>query len=102
MFIEHTRGCIIPAGSIVVLSSLTHLADVGVGAYTEDLCAGYAKINRVFRGGLVVFPGLAFPPPWRIRGPGAHQGYFSINALVKKCLQSGGGGGPSLKIVSMT
>jgi hypothetical protein len=40
MFIEHTRGCIIPAGSIVMLSSLTHLADVGVGAYTEDLCAG--------------------------------------------------------------
>jgi hypothetical protein len=62
MFIESTHGCVIPAGSIVMLSSLTHLADVGISAYTEDLCSGYAKINRVFRGGLVVLPGLVFPP----------------------------------------
>jgi hypothetical protein len=60
MFIEYTRGCVIPAGSIVILSSLTHLADVGISAYTEDLCSGHARINRVFRGGLIFLYCIVF------------------------------------------
>jgi ribosome-associated protein YbcJ (S4-like RNA binding protein) len=93
VFIEHTRGCVIPAGSIVMLSSLTHLADVGVSAYTEDLCAGYAKINRVFRGGLVVLPGLVFPPPGGFVDPGLIRDIFLLmnwSKSVSKVVEGGG------------
>jgi hypothetical protein len=51
LFINVTRGCSIPTGSIVMISSLTHLADVGFGPYAEDLNNAVQKINRIFRGG---------------------------------------------------
>jgi hypothetical protein len=54
LFIEVTRGCSIPTGSIVMIASLTHLADVGFGPYAEDLNNAVQKINRVFRGGACV------------------------------------------------
>jgi hypothetical protein len=46
----------------VLISSLTHLADVGISAYIEDLCSSHAKLNRIFRGGLTVLPGIPIPP----------------------------------------
>jgi uncharacterized membrane protein YgcG len=62
LFIELTRGYCIPTGSVVLISSLSHLADTGLAAYTEDLNLAVHKLNRVFRGGLVVLPGIIFPP----------------------------------------
>jgi hypothetical protein len=62
VFLDITRGCSIPAGSVVLIGSLTHLADVGLAAYAEDLSKGASKVNRVMQGGVVVLPGLIFPP----------------------------------------
>jgi hypothetical protein len=62
LFIELTKGCCIPTGTVVLISSLSHLADVGLTAYTEDINLAVIKLNRVFRGGLVVLPGLILPP----------------------------------------
>jgi hypothetical protein len=62
MFLDITRGCSIPSGSVFLIGSLTHLADVGLGAYTDDVSKAAAKLGRIFQGGLVVLPGLIFPP----------------------------------------
>jgi hypothetical protein len=62
VFLDITRGCSIPAGSVVLIGSLTHLADIGLAAYAEDLSKGASKVNRVMQGGVVVLPGLIFPP----------------------------------------
>jgi hypothetical protein len=62
LFLDLTRGCRIPAGSVVMKGSLTHLANVGLGAYAEDLSKAAAKMGRIFQQGLVVLPGLLFPP----------------------------------------
>jgi hypothetical protein len=62
LFLAITRGCSIPAGSIVLISSLMHLADVGVEAYASDLASASAKLGRIFQGGIVVLPGLIFWP----------------------------------------
>jgi hypothetical protein len=59
LFLDLTRGCRIPAGSVIMMGSLTHLADVGLGAYAEDLSKAAAKLGRIFQGGLL--PGLLFP-----------------------------------------
>jgi hypothetical protein len=61
IFLDLTRGCRIPAGSVVLLSSLSHLADVGLAAYTADLNSAATKLTRALRGGVVVLPGFVFP-----------------------------------------
>jgi hypothetical protein len=62
LFIEVTKGCQIPAGSVMLLASLSHLSDVGIEAYTEDLNNAVCKLGRIFRGGIMILPGLTFPP----------------------------------------
>jgi hypothetical protein len=62
LFLELTAGCKVPAGSIVLMASLTHLADVGLSAYAEDVSKAAAKLYRVFQGGVFALPGLLFPP----------------------------------------
>jgi hypothetical protein len=62
MFIEYTSGGVIPAGSVILMSSLTHLADVGISAYVADLCVCATRISRIFQGGITVLSGLPYPP----------------------------------------
>jgi hypothetical protein len=61
IFLDLARGCQIPAGSVVLLSSMSHLADVGLSAYTADLNLAATKLIRALRGGVMVLPGLVFP-----------------------------------------
>jgi hypothetical protein len=56
LFQELTAGCNIPAGSIVLVASLTHLADVGLCAHEEDICRAAAKLYRVFPGEFSFYP----------------------------------------------
>jgi hypothetical protein len=61
LFLDLTRGCRIPAGSVVMLASMSHLADVGLAAYTADTNFAATKLIRALRGGIIVLPGLIFP-----------------------------------------
>jgi hypothetical protein len=92
MFIEYTRGCVIPAGSVILVSSLTHLADVGISAYTADLCAFATKISRVFQGGITVLPGLPYPPAG-VADPGLVRDLMILLEWSAKVSGVGGGGG---------
>jgi hypothetical protein len=92
LFLAITKGCSIP----VLISSLTHLADVGVKAYASDLASANAKLGRIFQGGIVVLPGLIFWPV-SINDPMITRALADIflwsvtcNSLIK------GGGGPVL------
>jgi hypothetical protein len=62
LFCDITRGCQIPAGSVLLLASLSHLVDVGLEAYTEDFNNAVLKAGRLFNGGVIVLPGTLFPP----------------------------------------
>jgi hypothetical protein len=62
LFLRVTRGCNIPAGSVIFLGSLTHLADTGITAYLDDLGRAATKLVRIFQGGVTVLPVPLFPP----------------------------------------
>jgi hypothetical protein len=62
LFLDLTRGCSIPAGTVLLVGSLTHLADTGISAYAADLSDAAARFGRIFQGGIVFLPGLTVPP----------------------------------------
>jgi hypothetical protein len=76
----------------MLLASLTHLADVGISAYTEDLCSCSSKISRVFRGGLILLPGLVFPPPTGFADPGLLRDLAVLLDWSKSVSKVGGRG----------
>ena len=47
-------GLHVPAGSVVLLGSASHLADVGLSAYSEELCAVVKRIHAL-QGGCIYF-----------------------------------------------
>ena len=57
-FLDVTRGHSVPKGSVVVISSAVHLADMGTTCYISDLQKIISKLGSVFRGGLIVLPGI--------------------------------------------
>ena len=48
-FISIMEGWTLPAGSLILLGSLSHLAAVGLAAYIEDLCAAVNRLANAFR-----------------------------------------------------
>jgi hypothetical protein len=62
LFLRVTRGCNIPAGSVVFLGSLTHLADTDITAYLDGLRRAATKLVRIFEGGVTILPVQLFPP----------------------------------------
>jgi hypothetical protein len=77
LFLDLTRGCQIPAGSVLLLSSLSHLADSGPAAYAADLNLAAIKLMRALRGGIIVLPGLVFPAA-KITDPSVVRGLVDI------------------------
>jgi hypothetical protein len=77
LFLDLTRGCQIPAGSVLLLSSLSHLADSGPAAYSADLNFAAIKLMRALRGGIIVLPGLVFPAA-KISDPSVVRGLVDI------------------------
>jgi hypothetical protein len=53
-FLEAARGFAVPAGSVLVLTSASHLAWVGAGAYAQDFLATRQKLRAAYRGGVEV------------------------------------------------
>jgi hypothetical protein len=95
LFCEVTAGCDIPAGSVILLSSLSHLADVGVQSYAEDLSRAVNRLARTFRGGLMVLPGILFPPV-EMSDPGLIRSLADILCWFAKISSVTEGGGPVL------
>ena len=60
-FIEVTKGFTVPAGTVVLLSSLNHLSWVGTAGYAEDFVAAKAKIFEIYGGGVQTIHGLPIP-----------------------------------------
>jgi len=57
VFLDITKKGI-PTGSVVVLGSATHLQMRGVGGYAFDLAGEMDRLNKRFKGGLVIMPGV--------------------------------------------
>jgi hypothetical protein len=58
-FLEATRGFIVPAGSVVALSSVSHLAWVGAAAYAQEFSSARRRLRAAFRNGIEVVHGPA-------------------------------------------
>ena len=52
----------VPASTVVLLHSLSHLAWVGPAAYTEDLVRARQRMCGTYRSGILVLHGLPLPP----------------------------------------
>jgi hypothetical protein len=91
LFLDLTRGCSIPAGSALLVGSLTHLADTGLGAYAADLSDAAARIGRIFQGGIVFLPGLIVPPGG-IEDPVLTEELFDVLMWSKKVAKVINGG----------
>ena len=57
-FLETIRGFAVPAGSVVMLHSASHLAWVGAAAYAEDLIAAQSRIDAAFGNSIVTLHGI--------------------------------------------
>jgi hypothetical protein len=57
-FLELTRGKGIPMGSVVLISSVTHLQRRGVGGYATDLANEIGRLSAILRGGAICLPGV--------------------------------------------
>ena len=58
MFLETVANHAIPAGSVVLIHSLSYLSWVGPAAYTEDFVQARQQICGLYRTGLSVLHGL--------------------------------------------
>jgi hypothetical protein len=57
-FLEATKGFIVPAGSVVALSSASHLAWVGAAAYAQEYASARRRLLTAFNGGIEVIHGV--------------------------------------------
>jgi len=60
-FLNVTMGFTMPAGSVVLLGSTSHLAWVGTSAYCEDLVEGFRLLHSTYGKGLWKFHSLPVP-----------------------------------------
>jgi hypothetical protein len=56
-FVEITKGFVIPAGSVLLVSSASQLAGIGTEGYAAEFDIGLRKLNRVM-GGITMLHGL--------------------------------------------
>ncbi len=54
------EGFAVPAGAVVLISSVSHLAAVGAAAYAEDLVRAYRAVHAVYGSGITVLHGIPF------------------------------------------
>jgi hypothetical protein len=48
VFLAAVEGFTMPAGTVVLISSLSHLAAVGTAAYAEDLVKAFKAVRAVY------------------------------------------------------
>ncbi len=57
-FLDLIKGRELPAGSTVTIFSATHLMMRGLSGYIKDLSTELARLDRIFRGGILSIPGI--------------------------------------------
>jgi hypothetical protein len=57
-FLDLIKGRELPAGSTVAIFSATHLMMRGLSGYVKDLSIELARLDRIFRGGILSVPGI--------------------------------------------
>jgi hypothetical protein len=77
LFLEATRGFIMPAGSVVVLTSASQLAWVGASTYAREYVAARLRLRAAFRGGIEVVHGV----PLLVGGVEDCNGIWALNDL---------------------
>jgi hypothetical protein len=60
-FLEATKGYIVPAGSVVVLTSVSRLAGVGAAQYINEFVSSRNRLLGAFQDGLLVVHGFPIP-----------------------------------------
>jgi hypothetical protein len=60
VFLADVEGFTVPVGAFVLISSISHWADVGTGAYTEDLVKAYKVVRAVYGNGNTVMHSIPF------------------------------------------
>jgi hypothetical protein len=60
VFLATLEGFAVPAGAVVLISSVSHLAAVGAAAYAEDLVRAYRAVRAVYGNGITVMHGIPF------------------------------------------
>jgi hypothetical protein len=58
VFLAALEGFTVPAGTVVLISSASHLAAVGTAAYAEDLVRAFRAIRAVYETGITVMHGI--------------------------------------------
>jgi len=61
VFLAALEGFTVPAGAVVLISSLSHLAAVGTAAYAEDLVKAFKAVRAVYGNGVNIMHGIPFP-----------------------------------------
>ena len=61
ILLDTLKNFVVPAGSVILIHSLSHLAWVGPAAYAEDFVRARQKICGTYRSGLTVLNGLPVP-----------------------------------------
>jgi hypothetical protein len=54
VFLAALEGFTVPAGTVVLISSVSHLAAVGTAAYAEDLVRAFRAIRAVYTSGVCI------------------------------------------------
>ena len=57
-WLELTQGKNIPAGSVLLIFSATHLLMEGLGGFMEDLVTEIRRLESIFGGGVIPIPGI--------------------------------------------
>jgi hypothetical protein len=58
VFLAALEGFTVPARTVVLISSVSHLAEVGTAAYAEDLVRAFRAIRAVYESGITVMHGI--------------------------------------------
>ena len=61
VILDTLKNFVVPAGSVILIHSLSHLAWVGPAAYAEDLVRARQRICGTYRSGVTVIHGLPVP-----------------------------------------
>jgi len=58
VFLAAVKGYAMPAGTVVLIGSVSHLAAVGTAGYAEDLVRAFGAIRNTYRSGITIMHGV--------------------------------------------
>ena len=57
-FLDAVKGYAMPVGTVVIISSVSHLSAVGTQSYTEDVVRAFRTLKKAYRSGITVMHGF--------------------------------------------